>query len=99
MTVVGEKLGTDPRIGQSACYGLGWEPFFSGAVDLLNSIDDSRKVATYRDYPQEVYECRTWTGTKNIRIMCIRFSLQGVHRFESPRLSDLIYHLCVSVST
>jgi hypothetical protein len=36
----GEKLGTDPRIGQPACGGLCREPFFSGAVALLNSIDD-----------------------------------------------------------
>jgi hypothetical protein len=36
----GEKLGTDPWIGQPACCGLYWEPFFSGAVALLNSVDD-----------------------------------------------------------
>jgi hypothetical protein len=28
----GEKLGTDPRIGQPVCYGLCQEPFFSGVV-------------------------------------------------------------------
>jgi hypothetical protein len=28
----GEKLGTDPRIGQPACCGSCREPFFSGAV-------------------------------------------------------------------
>jgi hypothetical protein len=28
----GEKLGTDTRIGQPACYGLCREPFFSGAI-------------------------------------------------------------------
>jgi hypothetical protein len=28
----GEKLGIDPRIGQSACCGLCREPFCSGAV-------------------------------------------------------------------
>jgi hypothetical protein len=28
----GEKLDMDPRIGQAACCGLCWEPFFSGAV-------------------------------------------------------------------
>jgi hypothetical protein len=28
----GEKLGTDPRIGQPACCGLCWELFFLGAV-------------------------------------------------------------------
>jgi hypothetical protein len=40
ISVVEEKLGTDPRISQSACCGLGWEPFFLGAVDPFNSIDD-----------------------------------------------------------
>jgi hypothetical protein len=38
---LGEILGTDPRIGQPVCYGLCQEPFFSGAVGLLNSVDDS----------------------------------------------------------
>jgi hypothetical protein len=28
----GEKLGTDPCIGQPTCCGLCQEPFFSGAV-------------------------------------------------------------------
>jgi hypothetical protein len=30
-----EKLGTDPRISQSACCGLCREPFFSGAVVFI----------------------------------------------------------------
>jgi hypothetical protein len=29
---LGEKLGTDPRIGQLVCCGLCREPFFSGVV-------------------------------------------------------------------
>jgi hypothetical protein len=41
--VLGEKLGTDLWIGQLACYGLCQEPFFSGAVALLNSINDYTK--------------------------------------------------------
>jgi hypothetical protein len=36
----GEKLDTDPQIGQPACYGLCREPLFSRAVALLNSVDD-----------------------------------------------------------
>jgi hypothetical protein len=40
---MGEKLGTDSRIGQLACYGLCWEPFFSGVVVLFKSIDDYAK--------------------------------------------------------
>jgi hypothetical protein len=39
----GEKLGMDPRIGQLSYCGLCREPFFSGAVDLLNSVDDNAK--------------------------------------------------------
>jgi hypothetical protein len=34
----GEKLGTDPRIGQPACCRLCQEPCFSGAMALLNSV-------------------------------------------------------------
>jgi hypothetical protein len=29
------------------------------------------------------------TDVESVRIMCIRFSLQGVCRFELPRLSDI----------
>jgi hypothetical protein len=43
MVVLGEKLGMDPWIGQSSCCGLGREPFFSGAIALLNSVDDYAK--------------------------------------------------------
>jgi hypothetical protein len=39
----GEKLGTDPQIGQPACCGLCREPFFSGVVTLLNFVDDYMK--------------------------------------------------------
>jgi hypothetical protein len=43
MVALGEKLGTDQWIGQLLCYDLGQKPFFSGAVALLNSIDDYAK--------------------------------------------------------
>jgi hypothetical protein len=33
--------------------------FFSGVVTLSNAVDDSRKVTTYEDCPQEAYEWRT----------------------------------------
>jgi hypothetical protein len=36
----GEKLDTDPWIGQPTCYGLCQEFFFSEAVALLNSVDE-----------------------------------------------------------
>jgi hypothetical protein len=47
----GEKLGTDPRIGQPTCSGLCREPFFSRAVALLNSVDD---------YVKGCYALTTW---------------------------------------
>jgi hypothetical protein len=47
----GEKLGMDPQIGQPACYGLCQEPFFSGAVALLDSVDD---------YVKGCYMWSTW---------------------------------------
>jgi hypothetical protein len=40
MVGLGKKLDTYPRISQSACYGLGREPFFSGAVALSIATDD-----------------------------------------------------------
>jgi hypothetical protein len=43
VTTLGEKLGTDPWIGQPACCGLCQKPFFSGAVALSIVIDDFTK--------------------------------------------------------
>jgi hypothetical protein len=40
MAIVGERVGMDSRIGQPACCGSGKEPFFSGAVDPFNAVDD-----------------------------------------------------------
>jgi hypothetical protein len=40
ISVLGKKLGTDPRISQPACCGLCQEPFFSGAVALSIDVDD-----------------------------------------------------------
>jgi hypothetical protein len=66
-----EKLGTDPWIGQPVRCGLCREPFFSGAVGLLNSVDDSWKVAMYGDHPQEAYVGRTWTSVGSICDMLV----------------------------
>jgi hypothetical protein len=43
MAILGEKLGTDLRIGQSACCGLCQEAFFWGAVALHIAVDDFTK--------------------------------------------------------
>jgi hypothetical protein len=40
MVSSGEKLGMEQQISQMACSGLCQELFFSGAVALLNSVDD-----------------------------------------------------------
>jgi hypothetical protein len=39
MTVLREKLGMDPQIGQPVCCALGREPFFSRAVALSVTVD------------------------------------------------------------
>jgi hypothetical protein len=40
MAALGEKLGTDSRIGQPTCYVLYREPFFSRVVALSIVVDD-----------------------------------------------------------
>jgi hypothetical protein len=52
MAVLGEKLSTDPQIGQPTCCGLCREIFFSRAVAMSIAVDDSRKVATHG--PREI---------------------------------------------
>jgi hypothetical protein len=51
MAALGEKLGTDPRIGQPVCCGLCREPFFSGAVTLSIAVDDFAKGCHVRRPP------------------------------------------------
>jgi hypothetical protein len=53
------------------------EHFFSGAVYPSNPVDDSRKVATYRDHPQEAYTGRTWTDVESIHVVLVGFSPAG----------------------
>jgi hypothetical protein len=48
---LGEKLGTDPRIDRSACWGLCREPFFSRAV---------RSVQIYRWLAKDCYALTAW---------------------------------------
>jgi hypothetical protein len=72
-------------------------PFSWEQWDLSKSVGASRKVATYGDRPQEAYAGRTWTGVGSVRVVSVGFPLQGVHRFESPRLSDMSNRLFVAV--
>jgi hypothetical protein len=53
----------------------------------------------YRDCPLKAYAGRMWTGVGSILVMLIRFPLQGVHQFESQRLSDMSNRLFVEVFT
>jgi hypothetical protein len=46
-----EKLGTDSRIDQPTCCELCWEPLFTGAVTLLNSVSDYVKGCHVRGVP------------------------------------------------
>jgi hypothetical protein len=93
MIVIGEKLSMDPRIDQPVCCGLRRVPPFSVAVDPFNSVVDSVKGCHIRGLPGEAYEWLTWTCAGSICVMCIRFSLYGVHRFESTCLSDMCNRL------
>jgi hypothetical protein len=55
-------MGTHRSVSQHARDVVG-SSFFSGAVTLFNVVNDSRKVTTYGDCPQEAYEWCTWPGT------------------------------------
>jgi hypothetical protein len=90
LAVVGEKLGMYQQIGQLACYGFCRQPFFSGLVDLFKSVDDCAKgcyaLTTWNMYGSGPYTDCAWDACG----MLVRFSpLQGVHRFESPWLSNM----------
>jgi hypothetical protein len=60
----------------------------SGCRGLFQSCGDSRKVA-YTNHRRCMIWDHTWMKREK-RVACwLSFSLQGVHRFESPRLSDI----------
>jgi hypothetical protein len=48
---LGEKLGIDPQIDQSACCGLCREPFFSGAVGSVQICRHLTKGCHIRGLP------------------------------------------------
>jgi hypothetical protein len=70
LTIVGEKLCTDPQIGQSACCGLFQEPFFSGVVDLFKSVDGCAKGCHVWELPagsvRRAYV--DWRGKRTYRV-------------------------------
>jgi hypothetical protein len=69
----------DPRTGQPACCGLGFEPFFSGAVDLFKFADDYAKgcyaLTAWNTYG--LGPCADWAW--DVCGMLLGFPLQGVH--------------------
>jgi hypothetical protein len=70
LAVMGEKLGTGLRTGQSTCCELGREPFFLGAVDFFsNLLTTTRKVAMC--WPCEIR--MVWDHMQNecgMRVVC-----------------------------
>jgi hypothetical protein len=67
---MGEKLGTDLRIGQPACCELCREPFFSGTVDPFKSVDDCVKGCHIRGLPAgSVRRAHVdWRGKRTCRV-------------------------------
>jgi hypothetical protein len=45
--------------------------------DPSKSVNDSRKVTTYGDCPQEAYDVRTWTSMESICVVLVGFSPAG----------------------
>jgi hypothetical protein len=64
---MGEKLGTDSQIGQPSCCESAREPFFSGAMDPLNTVDDYTR-SCYAG-PHEIHMVEGHTRTE--RGMCV----------------------------
>jgi hypothetical protein len=49
-------------------------PFSQEQWDMPKSVGVSRKVATYRDRPQEAYTGRMWTSVGSVRVVLVGFS-------------------------
>jgi hypothetical protein len=77
MATLGEKLGTNTRIGQPTCCGLCREPFFSGVVALSIAIDDFVKGCHVRGLPTGSVRGAyvDWCGKRTCRVD--RFSPAG----------------------
>jgi hypothetical protein len=93
---LGEKLGMNPRIGQRRAVDCVGSPSsreqwacstLSMTCERLPRMGTARRKRTLgvRGLAWEAY-VTCWSG----------FPLQGVHRFESPRLSDMSNHLFVA---
>jgi hypothetical protein len=52
-------------------------PFPQEQWDPSKSVDDSWKVVTYGDRPQEAYAGHAWTGVGSVRVVLVGFSPTG----------------------
>jgi hypothetical protein len=95
MSSSGEKLGTDPRIGQPSCCGLCQEPFSQEQWLCTSLLTMTRKVAICGPHEIRMVLDHTWTGRGKHVACWSGFPLQGVHRFKSSRLLDMSNHLFV----
>jgi hypothetical protein len=95
----GEKLGTDPRIDQRCavdCVGSPSSQEQWACPTLLMTHERLPRTGTARRKRTPGVRGLTWEAY----VTCwLGFSLQGVHRFESPRLSDMSNRLFVAVFT
>jgi hypothetical protein len=87
----GEKLGTDPQIGQPARCELCREPFFREQWLYPSLLMTSQQVATYGDCPQEEYAGRMWTDVGNVRAMLVGFSPAGCTSIRIAATSNLLF--------
>jgi hypothetical protein len=89
----GEKLSTNPQIGQPVCYGVCQEQWPWSTL-----LTTTRKVAICG--PCEIRMICYHTRTEHEKCVAYwsGFPLQGVHRFKSPRFSDMSNRLFVTVS-
>jgi hypothetical protein len=89
----------DPRIGQPACCGLCREPFSLEQWPCSTLLMTTQRVAICG--PREIRMVLDHTRTERGKhVACwLGFSLQDVHRFESPQLSNMSSRLFVVVIT
>jgi hypothetical protein len=85
MAALGEKLGTDSRIGQPVCCGLCREPIFSRAVTLSIAVDDFTKGCRVRWLPTGSVRGAyvDWHGKRTYRIDLVfpcRVYIDSKHR-------------------
>jgi hypothetical protein len=77
---------TDHSVGLGG--GVG-STFFSGAVHPSNPVDDSLKIATYGDCPQEAYTGHTWIDVESVHIVLVGFFPCRVYIDSNRRVSRI----------